>query len=230
MSFAESRLRAKAVAGAVLAVVGLTQPVAAVPISDLGPGTQYASASARADTFTIPADGEGVVFHLDPDELFTIIFKAYGGSEFTHICKKSGVEGWSWFARACAELAALHAHDADADEWQPNGWGSVSDDLTTQLVDGWGDDPVSRFQTNNLGNGSLLQTAYLGTDSPLGPASVPEPGSLLLLGSALLTFSIMTRRLSEAKPAGQQLPPLPGHDEIRVPLSASVQRRRQRAG
>jgi len=41
----------------------------------------------------------------------------------------------------------------------------------------------------------LFQTVSIGNDPPLGPASVPEPGSLILLASALLIFSVTTRRL-----------------------------------
>jgi hypothetical protein len=88
------------------------------------------------------------------------------------------------FAFACSAEAAFHAHPGD-DEGQPDGRGPDWDGSITHLVNGSGDDPVSLFQTASIVN-----------DPPAGPASVPEPGSLLLLASALIFCGIAGRRRS----------------------------------
>ena len=96
---------------------------------------------------------------------------------------------------ACSIEGGLQLYQGDdQDQGQANGHGSGGsgspgydpndNDPITQLVNNPGDGPTVLFQTVSIGN-----------DPPLGPASVPEPGSLILLASALLIFSVTTRRL-----------------------------------
>lgn len=170
------------VGSAFFALAALAQPVAADPIYHLGPGTQYSPGTA-AGTFSIPSVAEGIVFYLDADNPPTEI-------TLTGLFNTSGEKvrciAVTRFAFACSAEAALHAHQGDHDdEGQLNGRGANSDGSLTQLLNSSGDDPASLFQTASIGN-----------DPPAGPASVPEPGSLLLLASALISFGIAGRRRS----------------------------------
>ena len=181
---------------AFFALAALAQPVVADPIYHLGPGAEY-SPGAGVGTFTIPAVAEGIVFYLDPSDPPTEI-------TLTRLFNTSGEKVWciavtrSTFA--CSAEGELQGNfGGNQDSGDPNGDGPI-----THLVNGLADDPVSLFQTASSGNDvvnglgdhpvSLFQTASTGSDLPAGPASVPEPGSLFLLASALISFGIAGRR------------------------------------
>jgi hypothetical protein len=167
------------VGGAFFVLAALAQPVAADPIYHLERG-QYSHGNGIG-TFIIPSVAQGLLFYLDADDpptdlTLTDLFNTSG--------EKVRCIAVTRFAFACSAEAALHAHGGDNDdERQPNGRGADGDGRITQLVNGSGDDPVSLFQTASIGN-----------DPPAGPASVPEPSSLLLLASALISFGIAGRR------------------------------------
>jgi hypothetical protein len=168
--------------------------VAADPIYQLGPGPEY-SPGTGAGTFRIPSVAEGIVFYLDPSDPPAEI-------TLTGLFNTSGEKVWcipvtrSTFA--CSAEGELQGNFGDnQDEGQANGqgwdgsgslgYGPNDNDPIIQLVNGPADGPAALFQTANFGN-----------DPPLGPASVPEPGSLILLANALLIFFVTTRRLQQS--------------------------------
>ena len=160
---------------AFFALAALAQPVAADPIYYLGPGVEY-SPGTGAGTFMIPSVAEGIVFYLDPSDPPTEI-------TLTRLFNTSGEKVWciavtrSTFA--CSAEGELQGNfGGNQHSGDPNGDGRI-----THLVNELADDPVSLFQTASTGS-------YL----PAGPASVPEPGSLFLLASALISFGIAGRR------------------------------------
>jgi hypothetical protein len=177
---------------AFFALAALAQPVAANPIYHLEPGAQYSPGNGIG-TFIIPSVAQGLLFYLDADGpaneiTLTGLFNTSG--------EKVRCIAVTRFEFACSAEAALHAHNGDnQDSGDPNG-----DGLLTRIVNGSGDDPASLFQTEHVVNGSaddpvsLFQTASIVNDPPAGPASVPEPGSLFLLASALISFGIARRR------------------------------------
>lgn len=189
------------VVSAFFALAALAQPVAADPIYHLGPSEAH-FVGAGVGSFMIPSVAQGVLFPLgaeDPPTEITLtgLFNTSG--------EKVQCIAVTRFDFACSAEAALHAHPGD-DEGQPNGRGPDSDGSRTQLLNsdgsitqllnGPGDDPASLFQTASIAN-----------DPPAGPASVPEPGSLLLLASALISFGIAggrrTRRQLSLAPRGE---------------------------
>ena len=168
-------LQGLAAAGAIFTIAAFGQPAAADPIYHLVQGAQYSPGNGIG-TFIIPSVAQGLLFYLDADDrsaeiTLTGLFNTSG--------EKVRCLAVTRFAFACSAEAALHAHNSDnQDSGDPNG-----DVPLTHLVNGSGDDPASLFQTASIGN-----------DPPLGPASVPEPGSLFLLASALISFGIARRR------------------------------------
>jgi hypothetical protein len=169
------------VGGAFFVLAALAQPVAADPIYHLGRG-QYSPGNGIG-TFIIPSVAQGLLLYLNADDpptdlTLTDLFNTSG--------EKVRCIAVTRFAFACSAEAALHAHPGD-DGREPDGWGPDSDGSITHLVNGSGDDPALLFQNASIGN-----------DPPAGPASVPEPGSLLLLASALISFGIAGRRRSRS--------------------------------
>jgi PEP-CTERM motif len=173
-------------------LAAFAQPVAADPIYYLVQGAQYSPGNGIG-TFIIPSVAQGLLFYLNADDrsveiTLTGLFNASG--------EKVRCIAVTRFAFACSAEAVLGAYNGDnPDSGDPNG-----DGLLTRIVNGSADDPASLFQTEHVVNGSaddpvsLFQTASIVNDPPAGPASVPEPGSLFLLASALISFGIARRR------------------------------------
>ncbi len=155
-------------------------------------GAQYSPGNGIG-TFIIPSVAQGLLFYLNANDrsveiTLTGLFNASG--------EKVRCIAVTRFGFACSAEAVLGAYNGDnPDSGDPNG-----DGLLTRIVNGSADDPASLFQTEHVVNGSaddpvsLFQTASIVNDPPAGPASVPEPGSLFLLASALISFGIARRR------------------------------------
>ncbi len=189
MSFAGLKTGATALAGAIFALAALAQSAAADPIYHLGPGTY---GSGPIGTFTIPSVAQGLLFYLDPNGPPTEVTLTGLDNNFGEKARCIAVTRSTF---ACSIEGGLQLYQGDdQDQGQANGHGSGGSgspgydpndtDSITQLVNNPGDGPTVLFQTVSIGN-----------DPPLGPASVPEPGSLILLANALFIFSVTTRRL-----------------------------------
>jgi len=220
MNFGSSKLEATAFGVAIFTLAVLVQPVAADPIYHLRPGVQYTPGNGIG-TFSIPTIAEGLLFQFnayDPPTEITLtgLYPTFGEKVRCLAVTRS--------AFACSIEGATDAHYGDVDTRQSNGWGSGAngpvgsgangdrndddwrasgrDSGTNGPVNGGlnGDDPIDHVLTE-LGDGSnlLFQTANLANDSPVG---VPEPGSLLLLGSALLTFGAVARHKRRSNTVG----------------------------
>jgi hypothetical protein len=95
----------------------------------------------------------------------------------------------------CSVEGVLQGHHGDDQhEWQANGQGLGGND---SLGHGPNDnDPLTQFVNSPVEDpAALVQTASIGDDPLLGLLTVPEPGSLILLVSALLIFLRHNRRL-----------------------------------
>jgi len=170
-----ARWKLGSVGSAFFVLAAFAQPVAADPTYYLVQGAQYSPGNGIG-TFIIPSVAQGLLFYLDADDrsaeiTLTGLFNTSG--------EKVRCIAVTRFAFACSAEAVLGAYNGDnPDSGDPNG-----DGLLTRIVNGSADDPASLFQTASIGN-----------DPPAGPASVPEPGSLFLLASALISFGIARRR------------------------------------
>jgi hypothetical protein len=184
VSVAGTKLRASAVAGGILALAALAQPADADPIYHLGRGDGSGTYDGGPiGTFIIPSVAQGILLYLNADDPLTEITLTGLNQNFGEKLRCIAVTR-STFA-CSAEAAFQDNFGDDQDQWQANGQisGPNESDPIIQLLTGPADGPAALFQTANFTN-----------DLPLGPASVPEPGSLILLASALFIFSITARR------------------------------------
>ena len=189
MSFAGLKTGATALAGAIFALAALAQSAAADPIYHLGPGTYGAG---PIGTFMIPSVAQGLLFYLDANEPPTEITLTGLNNNLGEKARCIAVTRSTF---ACSVEGGVQLHQGNnQDQGQANGPGSSGSG--SPGYDPNDNDPITQL-VNNPGDGSavLFQTVSIGNDPPLGPASVPEPGSLILLASALLIFSVTTRRL-----------------------------------
>ena len=191
MSIATSKFGARTVAGAVFAVA-LAQSAAADPIYHLGVGTY---GGGPIGTFMIPSVAQGLLFYLDAFDPPTEITMTGLDNNFGEKVRCIGVTRSTF---ACSVERGLQDHHGDdQNEWPANGQGlggsgslgySPNDNGSlTQLVNNSSDGPAAPFQAAGIGN-----------DLWVGAASVPEPGSLILLASALLIFPVAMRRLKRS--------------------------------
>jgi hypothetical protein len=197
MTFGPSNLAAAVFGAASFSLAGV-QSATANPIYHLGPGAEY-SAGSGVGTFAIPSVAQGIVFYLDandppPEITLTGLFNTSG--------EKVRCLAVTRFEFACSAEAALHAHQGDGDERDPdlraNGRGTLGDGSNGNGPNG---DPVThsangsaQFQFAGDGNDALLQIANFVNDPPAGPASIPEPASLALFASALAGLGLFGRR------------------------------------
>src|SRR5262249_31119647 len=189
---------ALSVAGAIFMFAAI-QPLAANPVYHLGPGAEY-SLGSGIGTFVIPSVAQGLLFYLDADNPPTEVTLTGLYSNFGEKLQCIAVTRSTF---ACSVEGALHAANGnEQDGWQANGGSSKGNGPlghgSNNSNGSTGDNPIT-----DLGNGSggdlsslvLFQTAPRGTDLAAGPTSVPGPGSLILLVSALLSLAITTSGL-----------------------------------
>jgi hypothetical protein len=167
----------------------LAQSAIADSIYHLGPDTY---GGGPIGTFLIPSVAQGVLFDLDAYDSPTEMTLTGLDNNFG---EKVSCVAATRFIFVCSVEGVLQAHHGDDQhEWQANSQGlGGNDSLGHGLND---NDPITKIG-NGPGDGpaALFQTANIGSDPLLGTTSVPEPGSLMLLVSALLIFSVTTRRL-----------------------------------
>jgi hypothetical protein len=189
MNLTGSKFRVSAVAGAIFALVALAQSAIADSIYHLGPDTY---GGGPIGTFLIPSVAQGVLFDLDaydsPTEMTLMGLDNNFGEKVSCVAATR-----SMFV--CSVEGVLQGHHGDDQhEWQANGQGLGGND---SLGHGPNDnDPLTQFVNSPVDDpAALVQTASIGDDPLLGLLTVPEPGSLILLVSALLIFLRHNRRL-----------------------------------
>jgi hypothetical protein len=188
MGFTGLKLGVAAVGGVIFTMAALVQSAAADPIYHLEAG-EY-SVTSGVGTFIIPSVAEGLLFYLDADDPPTEITL----TGLYHSDDKVRCIAITRSTYACSTEGTSQADSGDGHGWQSDGQGSAGNDPLGHGSNG--NDPPNSLVNNISFDPPLpFQIANLANDTPAGPTSVPEPGSLILLASALLTLGVTTRRL-----------------------------------
>jgi hypothetical protein len=166
------------------------------------------SATGTLDINSVSIDSEGLVTlqenpNLNAGESENLWFTVSGTLD--SISLAAGGTTASVTERACANTIATSGYTAElcsntsqSASVAPLGQMTVlSGDPMQQVAPGlYTSGPVRIFESINAGDGSNLTSLYEGFGDPTGgPATVPEPITLVLLGSALAALGIAGRRL-----------------------------------